>query len=437
MPTDLMSAKEWLSKSNAGFFARRKNPLLKKIDWLVETYHKSPKERVVERAACLTAIAGQCHVWLEAKKAKGSNSTRAPAVQQLRQDALDVGFTLDKQVDDWAKARGSTTRERSASIYGENKDLHRYGNDKKPDESGAFEPYWLEAHPDNVDHIFGQDLKIHFYDWYRSDQKNTKGFFEWLREQDVYQSLADTRSVEYMDSIRREDYRIDFAGGRLWSKINGVREPFETGNCATAFMGVRYGMAMFVISPDEVMYAGEQQVGKRHHSSFLAGGPVLAAGELGVSGGVIKSINNSSGHYRPCDEHSYNMLRFLRRRGVNLATFDCSLEGSIPRRAIEVYDELRKKFSNLVQGQRGTGGQGSASTIGEDYRTYSKTPGEDARSYRKTPAEDYRHYSQTPAEDYRKYSHTPSSTPGHGPKREDYRSYSQTPADDPPYQRTP
>jgi len=39
--------------------------------------------------------------------------------------------------------------------------------------------------------------------------------------------------------------------------------------------------------------------GKFHHSSFLAGKPVAAAGEIYIEKGIIKIVTDGSGHYRP------------------------------------------------------------------------------------------------------------------------------------------
>ena len=50
-----------------------------------------------------------------------------------------------------------------------------------------------------------------------------------------------------------------------------------------------------------------------HHSSFLAGAPVAAAGEIKVVNGRLVSISNGSGHYRPPPGYLINFLKVLRR----------------------------------------------------------------------------------------------------------------------------
>jgi len=41
------------------------------------------------------------------------------------------------------------------------------------------------------------------------------------------------------------------------------------------------------------------EVGIFHHSSFLSGKPVGAAGEIIIEKGIIKEVTNASGHYQP------------------------------------------------------------------------------------------------------------------------------------------
>lgn len=58
--------------------------------------------------------------------------------------------------------------------------------------------------------------------------------------------------------------------------------------------------AIFVMSPEGKIYLCKQsEYGKFHHSSFLSGGNVSAAGELTIENGVIKKVTNKSGHYMP------------------------------------------------------------------------------------------------------------------------------------------
>lgn len=58
--------------------------------------------------------------------------------------------------------------------------------------------------------------------------------------------------------------------------------------------------AIFVMSEEGNIYLSKKYVyGKFHHSSFLAGKPVAAAGEIFIEKGIIKIITDGSGHYQP------------------------------------------------------------------------------------------------------------------------------------------
>ncbi|KAJ0974208.1 hypothetical protein J5N97_016173 [Dioscorea zingiberensis] len=55
------------------------------------------------------------------------------------------------------------------------------------------------------------------------------------------------------------------------------------------------------------------------HSSFLAGGAVLAAGRLVIERGILKTVSRDSGHYRPVKESIHEFRNFLERNNVDLS----------------------------------------------------------------------------------------------------------------------
>ena len=62
---------------------------------------------------------------------------------------------------------------------------------------------------------------------------------------------------------------------------------------------IKKGWAIFVCSPGGKIYSNSHIVGYEHHSSFLDGGSVRAAGEISVDRGCLQVITAKSGHYRP------------------------------------------------------------------------------------------------------------------------------------------
>ena len=82
-------------------------------------------------------------------------------------------------------------------------------------------------------------------------------------------------------------------------------------------------MAIFVMDEFGNFYASNTQAqGKFHHSSFLAGKPVAAAGELKVENGVLKIITDESGHYWPTIELSDQAVKVLDAYGIDMTQVD-------------------------------------------------------------------------------------------------------------------
>ncbi len=77
------------------------------------------------------------------------------------------------------------------------------------------------------------------------------------------------------------------------------------------------GAFIFVMDGDGAIYSASKAV-VHHHSSFLAGGPVAAAGHWKVEYGKPTWISNSSGHYAPPYDYAQQILDELKKRGVDV-----------------------------------------------------------------------------------------------------------------------
>jgi hypothetical protein len=62
--------------------------------------------------------------------------------------------------------------------------------------------------------------------------------------------------------------------------------------------------------------------GQWHHSSFVAGMPVICAGTMKLDNGKVKEITNQSGHYQPKAMRMYEFLRILLANGISLSAAD-------------------------------------------------------------------------------------------------------------------
>jgi len=156
------------------------------------------------------------------------------------------------------------------------------------------------------------------------DKANSVNFSQWLQRQNTEDSKAVLALVEswkktspaqlkdmpnmvnYLDMEMRQKYVIEpGTDGLLY-----CREPdpvgfkfnqalFDTAMSQAAFSQGLH-KAIWVQGPSGRFYSSnESEVGKFHHSSFLAGREVKAAGDWKVDTGKLKTISAASGHYRP------------------------------------------------------------------------------------------------------------------------------------------
>ncbi|KAF9397854.1 hypothetical protein BGZ94_006171, partial [Podila epigama] len=75
---------------------------------------------------------------------------------------------------------------------------------------------------------------------------------------------------------------------------------------------------IYVTDPRGTLYVAQKVKGQFHHSSFLGGGTVCAAGGIVVNRGRIVKINPKSGHYRPGQRHFDRLLDNLKNMGISL-----------------------------------------------------------------------------------------------------------------------
>jgi hypothetical protein len=107
----------------------------------------------------------------------------------------------------------------------------------------------------------------------------------------------------------------------------------DTSDMNTSFAG----LYIFVMNAAGQFFAGESLVGIQHHSSFLGGGAVAAAGEIRINGGIITEISNISGHYRPGPVYLWQACKQLASQGINLANVAVEvacLDEHIPNAAV-------------------------------------------------------------------------------------------------------
>jgi hypothetical protein len=146
-----------------------------------------------------------------------------------------------------------------------------------------------------------------------------KTFWEWCTSMGL--DTQSVPSVQYLAPDKRWRYWIvfrrtkenDSSTGLLFQHDNSKKlEPFDTRALTTHFSGI--GFAIFVVSPTGTFYSTNHVVNKFHHSTFLAGAPVMAAGEWAVFNGRILFMSHKTGHYKAGPDNLQNALKVLDRQ---------------------------------------------------------------------------------------------------------------------------
>lgn len=162
--------------------------------------------------------------------------------------------------------------------------------------------YWLERL--DPDHRPGMELGQFYADWQNLKKQNT--FFE-------YMGKEKEPAVRYADTPLWGDC-VFFDGAVLKYAIDdGI---FSTNPLQTFFSGKGWAIwvcSMPICDPqnnfETYIFSSTHNKGDQHHSSFLSGKPVLAAGEWIVDDtGTVQVITSKSGHYQPDVQHMTNFV---------------------------------------------------------------------------------------------------------------------------------
>jgi hypothetical protein len=130
--------------------------------------------------------------------------------------------------------------------------------------------------------------------------------------------LNDARTatpVPYLLESQRGPYRVTVTGGLLYQNGNLL----DTSHISN-------GLYLFVMDGDGRIFSAAQTT-VDHHSAFLAGNPVAAAGEIEVDQGKLLAVYDQSGHYMPPREYTEQFLKELKSLGVDLTGITLDFKG--------------------------------------------------------------------------------------------------------------
>ncbi|KAF9923986.1 hypothetical protein FBU30_005972 [Linnemannia zychae] len=206
--------------------------------------------------------------------------------------------------------------------------------------------HWLEM--SDKKHRYGSNLKVYHEYWLKQD--TSQNFFYWLdkgegKDVDIKEkprAQLDEQHVHYLQEHEREKYAVEIVDGRLYYKQSGqlvhtlpesvkagdevdvsqiLPDSNENDDEKTRLEKKRIrnkAKFIYVTDPKGVLYIARKVKGQFHHSSFLGGGTVCAAGGIIVNQGSLIKINPKSGHYRPAQRHFDRLLKRLQEMGVSL-----------------------------------------------------------------------------------------------------------------------
>lgn len=135
---------------------------------------------------------------------------------------------------------------------------------------------------------------------------------EEFRRMQSYEWYGADRPLTALDAELRKAFRITIEDGHAFR--NG--RPFHTQEESTFHSGK--GFAVFVMDCHGNLYSASHG-NTFFHSSFMADGPVMMAGEMRTdANGRITYLSNKSGHYIPGNDAIVRMLTYFSTQGLDL-----------------------------------------------------------------------------------------------------------------------
>lgn len=164
--------------------------------------------------------------------------------------------------------------------------------------------------------------------WATSDTQNS--FFYWLDHGDgkditgaghgkkaVTREQLEAAEVQYCNKKTRQQFQVSVRDGKLHWINQGMRLCHSSKKAKADGKRV---MMIYVMAPNGTLYLGDKKREKFHHSSFLSGSAVIAAGSMCVEHGILREVTPHSGHYRPSADDFKRCIASIESMGVDMTT---------------------------------------------------------------------------------------------------------------------
>lgn len=335
----MMTAAQFKKRSSI-FLHRRKSPIIKDIDKLLQEYGKTTSDN--RKMKCVVYIYMMCKEYRLSKP----NGRRGDAVQDLMDEA--------KQELDSAKFKQQIAAKAGGVHYsgGVKKDAMSTAGATATSMSQGYT--WEGILPQknfiakmrlNMDEILGSDKR--YFGASMINQKvesnlqmqgvpmdqASKQAHEMIGKAPMSQILdwlhglwhsGNDGDFNYLNSEQRMKYLLVFKDGLIYQHGSGAL--FDTGKgWGNAPLAVAFAM-----DTDERMYSTGDAKGvgiNWNHSSLLSGHPVICAGEIQVNQGRLISIDNNSGHYKPDVQNLADCVKAIVYSGLDPQSFSVTNKG--------------------------------------------------------------------------------------------------------------
>jgi hypothetical protein len=116
--------------------------------------------------------------------------------------------------------------------------------------------------------------------------------------------------VQYLDAAERAQHAITLEEGKFYGANGKLFSTTSSPNERAIFVMDEHG---------NIFASTSYEIGEFHHSSFLGGRPVAAAGEIEVHNGVLLTLSDRSGHYAPSREFTNQAIDVMKNQGVDMS----------------------------------------------------------------------------------------------------------------------
>jgi hypothetical protein len=276
-----------------------------RVEWLLRLYHAKAGTEVAERVRLASELVEVC------KKYRAGNGIADPRFAGM----VNAGMTAEKDLANMTRAKAGWGAARkifapSAHAHGKTNTLQHYN--KHAADPTQKQNYWLEG-LDPKHRSWGHEGAGLFAQWL-ADVGSPLNFFAWLEANNLGRGI---KEVQYLAPDQRWKYMCVFGDDKvMYRHMHGVRgngtiplERFTTWGLETAHSGANF--AIWACSPGGIFYTNTHKVSEFHHSTFLSGGRVLAAGEWVVAAGKLLLISHKTGHHAASPMNLLSALRLL------------------------------------------------------------------------------------------------------------------------------